>query len=74
MDNKDEKKRAKSADQKVSKPKPKIESHKYKCEVGKKKYTFKTKKDLCTNIGISNKKVSKILGGEEDSKLKISLI
>lgn len=69
-----EKKKVDSETNKVAKPKQKIESHKYKCELGKKKYTFKTKKDLCNHLGVSNKKASKILGGEEDSKLKISLI
>lgn len=60
---------------KVDVPKKKLESHKYKCEVGKKKYTFKTKKDLCTNLGISNKKVNTILtSGTNDGKVKISFI
>jgi hypothetical protein len=34
-------------------PSIKLESHKYKAQVGNKKYTFKTKKDLCTNLNIT---------------------
>mgnify|MGYP000001622556 FL=1 len=66
------KSKAKVAKPAVKKP---IESHKYKAEVGKKKYTFKTKKDLCSNLGVSNKKVNKLISGEDnDDKLKISFI
>ena len=48
--------------------------HKYKVESGKKVYTFKNKTDLTKSMGITNKKMEKIINGEVEDKIKISLI
>ncbi len=55
--------------------KPKLVRHKYKCDIGKKSYTFQTKKELCDGIGLSNKAANKLLKGEvESDKIKIHTI
>lgn len=56
-------------------PKPKLARHKYKCDVGKKSYTFKNKKDMSDGLGLSRTVTNKIIKGELGSdKLKISMI
>lgn len=57
-------------------PKPvnNLTRHKYKVETGKKTYTFKNRTELCKNIGVSNKRAKKIIDGEIQDNIKISLI
>lgn len=59
----------------VVKEQPKLIRHRYKCEVGKKSYTFKNKKDMYTTLGLSRNTTNKILKGELASdKIKINTI
>ena len=59
----------------VVQQKPKLIRHKYKCDVGKKSYTFRNKSELASGLGLSRGVTNKILKGELASdKLKISLI
>lgn len=49
--------------------------HKYKCDIGKKSYTFKNKKDLSSTLGLSRTNTNKLIKGELASdKIKINLI
>lgn len=59
----------------ITKEKSKMIRHKYKCEIGKKSYTFKNKKELANGLGLSRNITNKIIKGELASdKLKVSLI
>jgi hypothetical protein len=51
---------------KLTMPQQKLVRHKYKCEVGKKTYTFQNKKELCKGIGFSRSTTDKILSGEKN--------
>lgn len=61
--------------EKVKPEKAKLVRHKYKCDVGKKSYTFKNMNEISSGLGISRKTTNKLVKGEIASdKIKINLI
>lgn len=65
----------KKKDKADTKSKSNLVRHRYKCDVGKKSYTFKSKKEINSSFGLSNKITNGLIKGEMASnKIKIHLI
>lgn len=55
--------------------KPVLIRHRYKCDIGKKSYTFRSKKEMSSSLGLSRTTTNKLLKGELASdKIKIGFI